>query len=134
MPAMYSRSDLQFLHFSLWSPSTRLSARLDSKLAINIKLSRNFISYVIVLWFSFFFFDRYRECSVFLCEVLKLPFKLFRQLLDCKMVVIIRTIMEHQKSFLLVSYILGYKYCAFRVYFFLCYSCYCGLFENFGPH
>ena len=54
LTVMYSRSDLQFLHWSLWSPSTRLPARLDSKLAINITLSRNFMLYVIVL-FSFSF-------------------------------------------------------------------------------
>ena len=49
---MYSRQDLQYFHLLLRSPSTNLSARLNSELDVNLKLSINLIFYVIVLSFS----------------------------------------------------------------------------------
>ena len=46
---IYSRQDLQSVHLSLRSPSERLSIRLNNDLDINLKLTINFILYVIVL-------------------------------------------------------------------------------------
>ena len=37
------------MHLLLWNPSDKLSARLDSEVDINLKLSINFSLYVIVL-------------------------------------------------------------------------------------
>ena len=53
---MYSRQDLRSIHLSLLIISERLSARLDNEPDINLKLSINFILYVIVLLFSIFLF------------------------------------------------------------------------------
>ena len=95
---MYPRQDLQSLHLLLWSPSTRLSARLDSKLNMNLKLSINLILYVTALSFSALLVLK-RLCT-FLCFLLsiQLPFKFFCQLSDYKMIVIFRTIMKYHKS------------------------------------
>ena len=48
---MYSKQDLQFLHLLLWSPSERLTTRVDDELYINLRLAINFILYVIVLYY-----------------------------------------------------------------------------------
>ena len=48
---MYSKQDLQFLHLLLWSPSERLTTRVDDELYINLWLAINFILYVIVLYY-----------------------------------------------------------------------------------
>ena len=48
---MYSKQDLQFLHLLLWSPSERLTTRVDDELYIILRLAINFILYVIVLYY-----------------------------------------------------------------------------------
>ena len=48
---MYSKQDLQSLHLLLWSPSERLTTRVDDELYINLRLAINFILYVIVLYY-----------------------------------------------------------------------------------
>ena len=53
---MYSRSDLQFFHLSLWTPSERFPDVIGSELCISSKLSMNFFLYVSVLLFSGSFF------------------------------------------------------------------------------
>ena len=93
-----SRSDLQFLHLSLWSPLARLSDRLDSELDINLTLLMNFILYGIALPFSFSFLtgtENLMYFSMFSPKYSNCSSKLFCQLSDYKIVVIIRTIMEH---------------------------------------
>ena len=55
LTVMNWRSDLKFLHLSLWIPLARLSAILDSEFDINLTLLMNSILYVIALLFPFSF-------------------------------------------------------------------------------
>ena len=49
---LYSRSDLQSLHLILWSSPERPSTKFDIKLNRNLKLSKNYIFYLIDLTLS----------------------------------------------------------------------------------
>ena len=51
---MYSRLDLQPLHWPFCRPSVRLLIRLDRELPINLTLWMNFILYFIIFPFSYF--------------------------------------------------------------------------------
>ena len=99
--AMYARSDLQFLHFSLWSLLAIFSARLDCEIYINFTLSMSFIMYVIALLFSFSFIriNKIMYFSIYSPKHSKLPFELFRQLFDFEVVVIVIAIMKHHRNF-----------------------------------
>ena len=54
------------MHLSLWSPSDKLSTRLDNELDINLKLSINFSSYLIALPLSSSFLIGTKKCYIFL--------------------------------------------------------------------
>ena len=99
--AMYARSDLQVLHFSLWSLLAIFSARLDCEIYMNFTPSMSFILYVIVLLFSFSFIKikKIMYFSIYSPKHSKLPFELFRQLFDFEVVVIIIAIMKHDRNF-----------------------------------
>ena len=86
---LHSRQDLQSVHLLLLSTSERPSTRLDNELDINLKLSMNFIFYVITLPFTIYW---YWKIYIFI-------FRFFWQLLDYKMIVIFRTIMKYYRNF-----------------------------------
>ena len=66
LTVMYSRSNMQSLYLSLWIPSARLSARLDSELDIDFTLSVNFSFVCYCLAIFIFFFAWHQKGNVLL--------------------------------------------------------------------
>ena len=66
LTVIYSRSDLKFLHLSLWNPLVRALAWLDNKLNIDLTLSMNFTVRVIDSPFSFSFLISTKKVMYFL--------------------------------------------------------------------
>ena len=70
------------MHLSQWNPFDKLSTRLDNELDINLKLSINFVLYVIILPLSrFFLTGTEKVIYFFLCLLLNIQADLQTHLL-----------------------------------------------------
>ena len=108
--AMYSVSDLEFLHWSLWSPATKLLNRLDSKFNIILSVNQRFFFGMLPSWYFCYSFC-YLLLIIF-SQTLKLVFKFFDRLFNYETVlkVISSTERGTPHKFALVLGILDFRY------------------------
>ena len=89
------------MHLLFGRPSARLSVRFDKELAINLTLPMSLILYFMIFPFFLLFSWHWKGlCISLFSQIFEFPFKLFHQLFDFKMVIIVWFIMKDHRNFL----------------------------------